>query len=114
MDRLGWLSEYSEPALRSALRVAGAGLDRDGVIATAFGAYQLRLPSDAWVDLEVAAGSLHQAEGKIAAGRALDAYGEALVALGATVFVGSCTTCHMSDGGGSADGYAPSVPPLNE
>jgi hypothetical protein len=28
MDRLGWLSEYSEPALRSALRVAGAGLDR--------------------------------------------------------------------------------------
>ena len=28
MDRLGWLSEYSEPAVRSALRVAGAGLDR--------------------------------------------------------------------------------------
>ena len=28
MDRLGWLSEYSEPALRSALRVAGGGLDR--------------------------------------------------------------------------------------
>ncbi len=25
MDRLGWLNEYSEPALRSALRVAGAG-----------------------------------------------------------------------------------------
>jgi len=28
MDRLGWLSEYSEPARRSALRVAGAGLAR--------------------------------------------------------------------------------------
>jgi aminoglycoside phosphotransferase (APT) family kinase protein len=28
MDRLGWLSEYSEPALRSALRIAGTGLDR--------------------------------------------------------------------------------------
>lgn len=28
VDRLGWLSEYSESALRSALRVAGAGLDR--------------------------------------------------------------------------------------
>jgi hypothetical protein len=28
MDRLGWLSEYSEPALRSALRVASAGLDQ--------------------------------------------------------------------------------------
>jgi hypothetical protein len=28
MGDLGWLSEYSESALRSALRVAGAGLDR--------------------------------------------------------------------------------------
>lgn len=28
MGRLGWLSEYSESSLRSALRVAGAGLDR--------------------------------------------------------------------------------------
>jgi aminoglycoside phosphotransferase (APT) family kinase protein len=28
VNGLGWLSEYSEPALRCALRVAGAGLDR--------------------------------------------------------------------------------------
>lgn len=28
MDRVGWLSEYSEPSLRSALCVAGGGLDR--------------------------------------------------------------------------------------
>ena len=28
MPGLGWLTEYSEPALRSALRVAGAGLDQ--------------------------------------------------------------------------------------
>ena len=28
MDRVGWLREYSEPALRSALRVASAGLDQ--------------------------------------------------------------------------------------
>ncbi len=28
MNGLGWLSEYSEPAVRSALRVAGGGLDR--------------------------------------------------------------------------------------
>lgn len=28
MNGLGWLSEYSEPALRSALRMAGAGLER--------------------------------------------------------------------------------------
>jgi DNA-binding SARP family transcriptional activator len=75
--------EVSLSAIISKLRatLAGAGLDRDGVIVTAFSSYQLRLPADAWVDLEVAAGSLHQAEAKVAAGRALDAYGEALVAL---------------------------------
>jgi aminoglycoside phosphotransferase (APT) family kinase protein len=28
MDRVGWLREYSEPALRSALRAAGGGLDQ--------------------------------------------------------------------------------------
>jgi hypothetical protein len=28
MAGLSWLSEYSEPALRSALRVAGSGLDQ--------------------------------------------------------------------------------------
>lgn len=29
--------------------------------------------------------------------------------LGASVFSGSCTTCHMPDGGGSSDGYVPSL-----
>jgi DNA-binding SARP family transcriptional activator len=75
--------EVSLSAIISKLRsvLATAGLERDGVIATAFGAYQLRLPADAWVDLEVAAGSLHHAEATVAAGRPLKAYGEALVAL---------------------------------
>jgi DNA-binding SARP family transcriptional activator len=75
--------EVSLSAIISKLRatLAGAGLDRDGVIVTAFSSYQLRLPPDVWVDLEVAAASLHHAEANVAAGHALDAYGEALVAL---------------------------------
>jgi len=75
--------EVSVSAIISKLRatLSGAGLNRDGVIVTAFSSYQLCLPADAWVDLEVAAGSLHQAEATVVAGRAADGYGEALVAL---------------------------------
>ena len=70
-------------AIISKLRVSlgGVGLDRDGVIATAFGCYQLRLPTDTWIDLEAAKSALHHAEGEVAAGRAASAYGDALVAL---------------------------------
>jgi DNA-binding SARP family transcriptional activator len=70
-------------AIISKLRVTlmGAGMDRDGSIASALGCYQLRLPADAWVDLEVAAASLHTAEAAVAAGKAAGAYGGALVAL---------------------------------
>ena len=70
-------------AIISKLRVTlgRAGLDRDGVIATAFGCYQLRLPIDAWIDLEAAESALHYAEGEVASGRAAGAYGNALVAL---------------------------------
>jgi DNA-binding SARP family transcriptional activator len=58
-----------------------AGLDREGSIVSALGCYQLKLPAGAWVDLEVAASSLHYAEADIAGGRPADAYGRALVAL---------------------------------
>ena len=58
-----------------------AGLDRDGSIVSAFGCYQLKLPAGTWVDLEVAASSLHHAEADTDAGRPADAYGPALVAL---------------------------------
>ena len=70
-------------AIISKLRVVleGAGLPRDDVITTAFGCYQLHLPGDVWVDLEVAASALHAAEGAVAAGGAAAAYGDALVAL---------------------------------
>ena len=70
-------------AIISKLRVtlSGVGLDRDGVVATAFGCYQLRLPMETWIDLEAARSALHYAEGEVAAGRAAGAYGNALVAL---------------------------------
>lgn len=76
-----WATALS--AIISKLRVvlASAGLDRDRTLVSAFGCYQLRLPADAWVDLEVAASELHGAEAKVAAGRAADAYGQALVAV---------------------------------
>lgn len=82
-DRLPKAWGVSLSAIISKLRaiLGTAGLDRDGSIVSALGCYQLRLPKDAWVDLEVAASSLHEAEGRVAAGRADDAYGFALVAL---------------------------------
>ncbi|HEV1998058.1 MAG TPA: BTAD domain-containing putative transcriptional regulator [Candidatus Dormibacteraeota bacterium] len=70
-------------AILSKLRVVleAAGLPREEVITTAFGCYQLHLPKDAWVDLEVAASALHAAEAAIAAGEPARAHGDALVAL---------------------------------
>jgi SARP family transcriptional regulator, regulator of embCAB operon len=82
-DRLPDAWAVSLSAIVSKLRVAleSVGLPRDNAINTAFGCYQLRLPADAWVDLEVAASALHSAEAAVAGGRAADAYGDALVAL---------------------------------
>jgi DNA-binding SARP family transcriptional activator len=76
-----WATALS--AIISKLRVvmAGAGLDRDKSLVSAFGCYQLRLPPDVWVDLEVARSSLHDAEAKVAAGHPGEAYGQALVAV---------------------------------
>ena len=82
-ERLPGTWAVSLSAIISKLRVVleGAGLPRDDVINTAFGCYQVRLPRDAWVDLEVAASALHGAEGAVAGGGVAGAYGEALVAL---------------------------------
>jgi SARP family transcriptional regulator, regulator of embCAB operon len=57
--------------LRAVLRQAGLG---DEALETAFGCYQLRLPSDTWVDVEAAADGVHRAETALAAGRPLEAY----------------------------------------
>ena len=69
-----------EVALRSIVsKLRGAlgrvGLDGHGWIEHAFGCYQLRLPSDAWVDLEAASDAVHRAEAALRDGDPDDAMG---------------------------------------
>lgn len=73
-----------EVALRAVLsKVRSAigqfGLDGDA-LAHAFGCYQLRLPPDVWLDLEVAADAVHRAETALRDGGHADAMGWSLVA----------------------------------
>ena len=49
-------------------------------LASEYGAYQLRLPPDAWVDWEAAARSLDEAEGAVRSGRYREGWGPANVA----------------------------------
>jgi DNA-binding SARP family transcriptional activator len=62
--------------LRAALEGAGAGAS----IEHAFGCYQLRLPADAWVDVEAASAAVHEAEAALRRGDLRAANGAALVA----------------------------------
>ena len=63
--------------LRAALRRAGLG---DDALATSFGCYQLRLPADTWIDIEVAADAVRRAETALAEGDPRAAYPWAYVA----------------------------------
>ena len=63
--------------LRRLLSRTGLGPD---AVAHAFNCYQLRLPTEAWVDAETALDSLHQAEGALRSGKHASAYGAAVVA----------------------------------
>ncbi|HZD16605.1 MAG TPA: BTAD domain-containing putative transcriptional regulator, partial [Actinomycetota bacterium] len=73
--------EVALRAIVSKLRgvLAGVRLDQ-GSIAYAFGCYQLRLPPDAWVDLEAATDAVHRAETAFRQGDRPGAMGWALVA----------------------------------
>jgi DNA-binding SARP family transcriptional activator len=62
--------------LRSALDDVGTG----ATIEHAFGCYQLRLPVDAWIDVEAADAAVHEAEAAFGAGDLQSAIGAALVA----------------------------------
>jgi SARP family transcriptional regulator, regulator of embCAB operon len=61
-------------------RLATLGLDRDRIIANAFRCYQFRPPAESWIDIEAAAGAVHQAEGAVLANQPEGAYGPALIA----------------------------------
>jgi SARP family transcriptional regulator, regulator of embCAB operon len=67
-------------SLVSKLRGSFATLTSDVRIDHGLGAYQLRLPSDAWVDVEAAASAVHDAEGAMRGGDRAGAVGAALVA----------------------------------
>lgn len=67
-------------ALVSKLRGALATATPDARIEQAFGCYQLRLPADAWLDVEAADAAVHEAETSFRAGERGRAIGAALVA----------------------------------
>lgn len=70
-------------ALRAIVSKLRGVLAESGAAATiehAFGCYQLRLPPDTWVDVEVAAAAAHDAEALLRDGDRLAAHGAALVA----------------------------------
>jgi DNA-binding SARP family transcriptional activator len=67
-------------SLASKLRAAFAGLSADVRIEHAIGCYQLRLPSDSWIDIEAAAAAVHEAETAMRDGDPAGATGSALVA----------------------------------
>jgi DNA-binding SARP family transcriptional activator len=69
-------------AIMSKIRslMAEYGLGDAVTIENAFGCYQLRLPPETWIDLEVAAKAVHDAETELRAGNLAAANGEALVA----------------------------------
>ena len=57
-----------------------AGLHGATVLMSSAGCYELRLPGTAWIDLEVAADSIHEAEVALRAGDPARAYGPSAVA----------------------------------
>src|SRR5450432_3423995 len=63
--------------LRGVLATAGLG---DGVLTHAFGCYQLHLPADVWIDVEVAERGVEDAEAALAQRDASQARSSALVA----------------------------------
>jgi DNA-binding SARP family transcriptional activator len=89
MDELAEIVWDGEPpaawqtALRALVSKLRTALDDAGAAATiehAFGCYQLRLPPDAWVDVEAATAAVHEAEVAFREGDLQAANGAALVA----------------------------------
>lgn len=75
-----WDSALS--AIISKLRslLGKAGLDATQALTSGAGCYELRFPGNAWVDLDVAAESIHEAEVALTEGRHADAYGPSAIA----------------------------------
>jgi len=67
-------------ALRAVVSKLRTVLGRSASIEHAFGCYRLRLPPDAWVDVEACDAAIHEAEAALRDDRLDDAMGSALVA----------------------------------
>jgi len=74
--------ETALSAIVSKLRtlLTKGGLDGARVLSSAAGCYELRLPGEVWVDLEVAADAIHEAEVALKRGDQRAAYGPSAVA----------------------------------
>src|SRR5262245_18740916 len=71
----GW-----QTALRALVSKVRSAIGQSASIEHAFGCYQLRLPSDAWVDVEACDAAVHEAETAFREGEQQRAMGSALVA----------------------------------
>ncbi|HXL77913.1 MAG TPA: BTAD domain-containing putative transcriptional regulator [Candidatus Eisenbacteria bacterium] len=75
-----WTLALSAIVSRLRARLGSVGLPRARIIGNAFGCYQFTPPGETWVDVEAALAGLDAAEGAIATGNPLAAYGPSLIA----------------------------------
>lgn len=75
-----WETALSSIVSKLRTLLARAGLEPAEALSTRDGCHELRLPRDAWVDHEVAADSIHEAEAALRAGDPAGAYGPSAVA----------------------------------
>lgn len=75
-----WPAALSSIVSKLRALLSRAGLDGSAVLGSSGGCYELRLPPDSWIDHEVAADSIHEAEAALKAGDPARAYGPSAVA----------------------------------
>ena len=75
-----WESALTSIVSKLRTLLAHVGLDAQTVLSSAGGCYELSLPSGTWIDHEVAADSIHEAEAALKAGDPARAYGPSAVA----------------------------------
>ena len=75
-----WKSALAPVISKTRALISRTGLDGSDVLMSSGGAYELRLPSDIWVDLENALRRLDRAEGALRHGQHADAARDATVA----------------------------------
>lgn len=75
-----WSTALSSIVSKLRSLLSHAGIDGSTALSTSGGCHELRLPSGSWIDHEVAADSIHEAEAALKAGEPVRAYGPSAVA----------------------------------